>query len=103
VTFERAGRGGRNMELALAAACAIEGDGRVSLLAAGTDGSDGPTDAAGAFADGGSVARGRASGLDARDALARHDSYTFWASEGGLLRTGPTGTNVMDVAFVELV
>jgi glycerate-2-kinase len=102
VPFERAGRGGRNMELALAAALSIEGERDVGLLAVGTDGSDGPTDAAGAFADGGSVARGRARGVDARDALAHHDSYTFWESEGGLLRTGPTGTNVMDVAFVEL-
>ncbi|HKJ24478.1 MAG TPA: DUF4147 domain-containing protein, partial [Myxococcota bacterium] len=102
VRFERAGRGGRNQELALAAALEIAADPGVTLLAAGTDGSDGPTDAAGAFADGGSLERGAARGADARDALERHDSYTFWAAEGGLLRTGPTGTNVMDVAFVSL-
>jgi len=100
VRFEQAGRGGRSQELALAAALAMAGDPGIALLAAGTDGSDGPTDAAGAFADGGTVARGAARGLAAREALARHDSYTFFAAEGGLLRTGPTGTNVMDVAFV---
>lgn len=94
------GRGGRNQELALAAALALDGDPGVRLLAAGTDGSDGPTDAAGAFADGGTVARGDARGVDARAALARHDSFGFFVAEGGLLRTGPTGTNVMDVALV---
>jgi glycerate-2-kinase len=96
------GRGGRNQELALAAALAIEGDPRVTLLAAGTDGSDGPTDAAGAFVDGDSVARGSARGFDARSALARHDSHAFFVAEGGVLRTGPTGTNVMDLALVSL-
>jgi glycerate-2-kinase len=102
VTFDRAGHGGRSQELALAAAVAIAGDRAVSLLAAGTDGTDGPTDAAGAYADGGSLARGAAAGVDGHRALERHDAYTFWAAEGGLLRTGPTGTNVMDVVFVSL-
>ncbi|MBW2312888.1 MAG: DUF4147 domain-containing protein [Deltaproteobacteria bacterium] len=102
VSFDRAGRGGRNQELALAAALEVAGDERVALLAAGTDGSDGPTDAAGAFVDGGSVVRGASRNADARDALERHDSYTFWQAEGGLLRTGPTGTNVMDVVFISL-
>jgi len=102
VRFERAGRGGRSQELALAAALALEGRPGVALLAAGSDGTDGPTDAAGAFADGGSVARGAARGVSAGEALARHDSYTFWQAEGGLLRTGPTGTNVMDLVFVML-
>lgn len=96
------GRGGRNQELALAAARAIDGDGRVSLLAVGTDGTDGPTDAAGAFADGGTVARARALGRDASDALARHDAYAFFDAEGGLLRTGPTGTNVMDLLLISV-
>jgi len=102
VRFERAGRGGRSQELALAAALALEGQRGVALLAAGSDGTDGPTDAAGAFADGDSVARGAARGVSARDALERHDSYTFWQAEGGLLRTGPTGTNVMDLVLVML-
>lgn len=94
------GRGGRNQELALAAALELEDHPGVALLAAGTDGTDGPTDAAGAFADSGTVARGRAAGVDARAALAANDSYGFFAAEGGLLRTGPTGTNVMDLALL---
>ena len=93
------GRGGRSQELALAAALALRGDGRVTLLAAGTDGSDGPTDAAGACVDGRTVERGARAGVDAAAALARHDSHSFFAAEGGLLRTGPTGTNVMDLVL----
>ncbi len=100
VTLRGAGRGGRSQELALAAALGLEGSEGISVLAAGTDGTDGPTDAAGAFADGGSAARGRALGLDPRDCLERNDSYRFFAGEGGLLRTGPTRTNVMDLALV---
>ncbi len=100
VTLRGDGRGGRSQELALAAALALEGDGRITLLAAGTDGSDGPTQAAGAFADGGSVARGRERGVEARDCLARNDSHGFFAREGGLLVTGPTGTNVRDLVLV---
>jgi glycerate-2-kinase len=96
------GLGGRNQELALAAALALAGRPGVTLLAAGTDGSDGPTDAAGAFADGGTVARAASRGWDASAALARHDSHSFFAAEGGLLRTGPTGTNVMDVAALHV-
>jgi hydroxypyruvate reductase len=72
----------------------------VAVLAAGTDGSDGPTDAAGAFADGGSVARGARLGLDAAACLARNDAHGFFAAEGGVVRTGPTGTNVLDLALV---
>jgi glycerate-2-kinase len=96
------GKGGRCQELALAAARVLEGHAGVSLLAAGSDGTDGPTDAAGAFADGGTVARGRASGVEADEALRRNDSYGFFAAEGGLLRTGPTRTNVMDVVAIAL-
>jgi glycerate-2-kinase len=95
-----AGRGGRSQELALAAALELAGVSGVALLAAGTDGSDGPTDAAGAFADGGSVARGCARGREAAADLAANDSYGFFDAEGGLLRTGPTRTNVMDLALV---
>lgn len=103
VTLRGAGRGGRNQELALAAACALaDGGEALSLLAAGTDGTDGPTDAAGAFADAGSVARGRAAGVDARRALEDNDAYRFFEREGGLLRTGPTDTNVMDLALIEV-
>jgi glycerate-2-kinase len=102
VTVRGRGHGGRNQELALAAALAFAGEPGLALLAAGTDGSDGPTDAAGAFADGGTVARGRRAGVDARTALADNDSHGFFTAEGGLLRTGPTATNVMDLALLRI-
>jgi glycerate-2-kinase len=100
VTVHGAGRGGRCQELALGAALALDGTPGITLLAAGTDGSDGPTDAAGAFADGGTVARGRAVGVDALAALAANDAYGFFAREGGLFATGPTGTNTLDLVLV---
>ncbi len=100
VVVRGSGRGGRNQELALAAAVELAGNPKVALLAAGTDGIDGPTDAAGAYADGETVARGSKLGVDARTALADNDSHSFFDREGGLLRTGPTGTNVMDLAFL---
>jgi glycerate-2-kinase len=102
VTVRGDGRGGRSQELALAAAIEMAGGDGVVLLAAGTDGSDGPTDAAGAFADGATVARGVSRGIDAARALAYNDSYGFFAREGGLFRTGPTGTNVMDLVLIEV-
>jgi len=97
VTVRGEGKGGRNQEFALAAALALEGAANVLLLSAGTDGTDGPTDAAGALADGDTVARAAESGLDAAAYLARNDSYTFFDALGDLVKTGPTGTNVMDV------
>ena len=100
VTVRGPGRGGRSQELALAAALALDGDPRITLLAAGTDGSDGPTLAAGAFADGATLTRARCLELDARDALARNDSFAFFEAEGGLFVTGPTRTNVMDLALL---
>jgi glycerate-2-kinase len=100
VTLRGGGKGGRNQELALAAACELEGASGIALLAAGTDGTDGPTEAAGAYADGGTVGRARALGLDARAALERNDSYRLFSAEGGLLVTGPTRTNVMDLVLV---
>jgi glycerate 2-kinase len=93
------GRGGRNQEFALVAALDLQGVDNVALLSAGTDGTDGPTDAAGAFADGSTVARARARGLDANDFLRRQDSFTLLQALGDLHRTGPTGTNVMDLAI----
>ncbi len=99
VTLRGDGKGGRNQELALAAACELHETSGIALLAAGTDGTDGPTDAAGAYADGGTVGRGRALGLEAQDALERNDSYSFFRAEGGLLVTGPTRTNVMDLVL----
>jgi hydroxypyruvate reductase len=97
VTLQGHGKGGRNQELALAAAIALDGLDRISLLSAGTDGTDGLTDAAGAFADGTSCSRARTRGLNPVDFLSRHDSYHFFAALGDLLITGPTRTNVMDI------
>lgn len=94
------GKGGRNTELALAFAVEIEGTEGVCLLSAGTDGTDGPTDAAGAIADGETMARARAADIDPSACLADNDSYTFFEKAGGLLITGPTGTNVMDLQIV---
>ena len=74
----------------------------VSGAAFGTDGVDGPTPAAGARADAGTVARGMAAGADAHAALRENDSYGFFRKSGGLLVTGPTGTNVADLVIVLL-
>ncbi len=94
---ERPGRGGRNQHLALAAAIELQGRDGLALLAAGTDGSDGPTAEAGALVDGGSLNRGKRLGLDAGGCLLACDSGTFLAASGDLIQTGPTGTNVMDL------
>ncbi|AGA90773.1 putative glycerate kinase [Thioflavicoccus mobilis 8321] len=94
---ERPGRGGRNQHLALAAAGAIAGRDDCWLLAAGTDGTDGPTDVAGALVDGGTLARASGCGLTAEKALRRADAGTFLEASGDLVDTGPTGTNVMDL------
>ena len=100
VTVRGKGRGGRNQEFVLAAALALEGTRDVLVASMGTDGIDGPTDAAGAFADGDTVARARRRGLDAGRALADNDAYPFFAALDDLIITGPTGTNVMDVPLV---
>ncbi len=97
VTLKSQGKGGRNQEFALAAALELAGLPNVGLLSGGTDGTDGPTDAAGAFADGTTVARAAALGFVAQHNLASHDSYPLFNALGDLLRTGPTGTNVMDI------
>jgi len=91
------GTGGRNQEFALAAALAIEGLKHVAVLSAGTDGTDGPTDAAGAIATGHTAARARRLNMDLREYLAENNSYAFFDALGDLIRTGPTGTNVMDI------
>lgn len=93
------GRGGRNQHLALAAAIAIEGHADITLLAAGTDGTDGPTDDAGAIVDGETVTRGRIDGLDPAECLTRADAGRFLEAAGDLLNTGPTGTNVGDLVI----
>ena len=97
VTVRGSGLGGRNLEFVLAAAIALDGQKSVTVLSAGTDGADGPTDAAGAIADGHAVVRAAALGLDARAYLKNNDSYHFFEPLHGLIKTGPTGTNVMDV------
>lgn len=94
------GLGGRNQELALAAAQVLSAPAYpVAVLAGGTDGRDGPTDAAGGLVDRGSWARMKAAGVDPERALAEHDAYAALDASGDLLRTGPTGTNVMDVVI----
>jgi glycerate 2-kinase len=100
VTLKGTGKGGRNQEFALAAAIELARLPDVLVLSGGTDGSDGPTDAAGALADGTTVARGEAEGVEAKDYLANNDSYTFFDRIGDLIRTGPTNTNVMDIRLV---
>lgn len=100
VTVRGNGRGGRNQELALAAALALEGTNGVSIMALATDGTDGPTDAAGGIVDAGTAAAIRAAGIDPVRALRENDSYPALESGGALLRTGPTGTNVNDLLVV---
>ena len=100
VTVRGDGLGGRNTELALAAALRLDGVLGCALASLSTDGDDGPTGAAGAVATGTTAARGRALGLDAVDALARNDSATYFRAVGGLVITGPTRTNVADVYFL---
>jgi hydroxypyruvate reductase len=100
VTVSGQGKGGRNQELALAAALALDGWEGVTVATLATDGVDGPTDAAGAIATGRTVARARELGLDPVDYLARNDAHTFFAALGDLIVTGPSGTNVNDLAFV---
>ena len=104
VTIRGQGSGGRNQELALAAAIALDSyplpDGvEAAVVSLGTDGTDGPTDAAGGIAWPDTVARGRALGLDARAALADNDSYPYLGALGDLIVTGPTKTNVNDLVL----
>jgi glycerate 2-kinase len=95
VTIRGGGLGGRNQEFALAAGIDLAGTRGIVVLSAGTDGTDGPTDAAGAIADGGTV-----KDAAARAALDNNDSYHFFEKAGGLLKTGPTNTNVMDIRLL---
>jgi glycerate 2-kinase len=91
------GVGGRNQEFALAAAEDLSSFGACALASVGTDGIDGPTEAAGAIVDSTTIARARGIGLDAATALRAHDSHSFFRALGDLVTTGPTGTNVGDV------
>jgi len=100
VTIRGTGTGGRNQELALAAAIEIAGMEGVYIAALATDGTDGPTDTAGALVDGTTLSRGTAQGLDARSYLANNDSYRYFATLGDHIVTGPTRTNVNDLMLV---
>lgn len=100
VTVLGKGKGGRNQEIALAAALKIDAFNGVVVGCVSTDGVDGPTDAAGAIADGKTLLRAHDSGLDPRKFLANNDSYVFFSKLGDLVFTGATGTNVCDVAVV---
>ena len=94
------GKGGRNQEIALAAALAMQNLPGTTVVSLATDGTDGPTDSAGGIADNGTVARGQSAGLAAADNLRRHDAYPYLRAAADLLLTGPTQTNVNDLHFV---
>lgn len=94
------GQGGRNQELALAAALALQHLPGLTIVSLATDGTDGPTDSAGGIADSGTVARGEDAGLSAAENLRRHDAYSYLRAAADLLLTGPTQTNVNDLLFV---
>ncbi len=100
VTVRGSGKGGRNQELVLAGAMHLSGWEGTVLFSGGTDGTDGPTDAAGAIADAETTKRAESAGLSAIESLKNNDSYHFFKPLGDLVMTGPTGTNVADVAFV---
>lgn len=100
VTVRGDGRGGRNQELALGAAFVLRGMHGVVVGSIGTDGIDGPTDAAGALVDGTTVARALEQGIDTAETLSRNDAYALLQAVDGLISTGPTGTNVMDLQIV---
>lgn len=100
VTLRGSGRGGRNQEFALAAALGIAELADVVILSGGTDGTDGPTDAAGAIVDGSTLHRARQLGLDPARHLQQNDAYPLFAALGDLLITGPTNTNVMDLQLI---
>jgi glycerate 2-kinase len=100
VTVRGEGRGGRSQEIACAAAALLDGVEGVALLAAGTDGTDGPTDAAGGLVDGETLNRAKAAGASLEAALAQSDSYTFLQAAQALVITGPTQSNVGDLIVV---
>lgn len=102
VRVRGSGRGGRNQEFALVVARALSGIDGIDLLSAGSDGIDGPTDAAGAFASSLTMPAARSLGIDGSAALRANDSYRFFEAVDGLFRPGPTGTNVMDLKLALL-
>ena len=98
VHLSGAGLGGRNQEMALAAAQGIAGIPNAAVICVGSDGTDGPTDAAGGYADGDTLSALAEKGLSYSALLANHDAYHALQAVGGLIKTGPTGTNVNDIA-----
>jgi glycerate 2-kinase len=100
VAVKGTGLGGRNMEFVLHGGRLLAGKGGITLASFGTDGTDGPTDAAGAIADGTTVERGERAGMDIREYIGNNDSYHFFKATGDLILTGPTNTNVMDVRII---
>ncbi len=100
VTVTGTGKGGPNQEVALGGAALLRGRDGVVVASLGTDGIDGPTDAAGGLVDGATVARAHAAGRQVQDALDRNDAYGFLEATGDLIHTGPTGTNVADLMLV---
>ena len=99
VNVKGTGKGGRSQEFALSAALELSGTVGLTVLCGGTDGVDGPTDAAGAIADGSTCGRAEEEGLSPRSFLENNDAYSFFRAIGDLVVTGPTGTNVADVAI----
>ena len=102
VQVRGSGRGGRAQELALAFLLELQDTAGVTALFAGSDGTDGPTDAAGGIVDAESWSRAGALGLDAHAYLERNDSYPFLQATGDLIITGPTHTNVTDLALIRM-
>lgn len=100
VTIKGGGLGGRNQELALSFAIEVQGIDNILLISFATDGRDGPTDSAGAFADGHTIKRAELLKLDPIDYLLNNDSYHFFEKLGDLIKTGPTHTNVNDLTIV---
>ena len=100
VTIKGSGKGGRNQEMALSAAIALSGWPNGLIVCMGTDGNDGPTDAAGAFADGSTVNRAQSLELDPNRFLNNNDAYHFFEALDDLIITGPTNTNVNDLAII---
>jgi len=100
VTIQGNGKGGRNQELALSFAIAIDGWEKIAFISAGTDGTDGPTDAAGAIVDGLTCRKALQENLNPHTFLSNNDSNSFFEPLGDLLKTGPTRTNVMDIMCI---
>ncbi|NTW08311.1 MAG: hypothetical protein HGA28_01940 [Anaerolineaceae bacterium] len=100
VRLKGGGYGGRNLEVALGAAQSLAGRKNICLVALASDGEDGPTDAAGAVITGDTFRKGEIRGLDLLQYLSDNDSYHYFEQAGGMIRTGSTGTNVMDLFYL---